>query len=232
MRLRPSGNAGPLSVSLESFAAYQRESAWTWEHLALTRARVVSAAPDFAARIDAEIRAALATERPDDDLLVAVAEMRERMAKEHGTDNPWSIKHVRGGLVDCEFIAQYLQLRHAHEHPDILDTGTATALAKCHDAGLIADDTARDLIDATCLWRRLQGLLRIMLEGRHDPELFPAALRQKLAEAAGVESYETVDALVRETAERIYIHFNEIISNPARAIAAARDAKANGDDRT
>ncbi len=232
MRLRPSGNAGPLSVSLESFAAYQRESAWTWEHLALTRARVVSAAPDFAARIDAEIRAALATERPDDDLLVAVAEMRERMAKEHGTDNPWSIKHVRGGLVDCEFIAQYLQLRHAHEHSDILDTGTATALAKCHDAGLIADDTARDLIDATCLWRRLQGLLRIMLEGRHDPELFPAALRQKLAEAAGVESYETVDALVRETAKRIYIHFNEIISNPARAIAAARDAKANGDDRT
>ena len=229
MRLRPSGNAGPLSVSLESFAAYQRESAWTWEHLALTRARVVCADPDFKTRIEVELRSALATERPADDLLIAVADMRERMAKENGTDNPWSVKHVRGGLVDCEFIAQYLQLRHAHENPEILDTGTSAAFAKLRDAGFLESDVAEDLIDATCLWRRLQGLLRLTLEGSHDPDNFPKPLRQQLADAAGVENYETLDRLVRETAKRTYILFNDIIADPANAVAASRDGQTGGD---
>tara|TARA_R110002110_G_scaffold2756_1_gene13306 strand:- start:50941 stop:53946 length:3006 start_codon:yes stop_codon:yes gene_type:complete len=229
MRLRPSGNAGPLSVSLESFAAYQRESAWTWEHLALTRARVICADPDFATRIKAELRAALTAERPADELLIAVAEMRERMAKENGTDNAWSVKHVRGGLVDCEFIAQYLQLRHAHEKPEILDTGTSAAFVKLRDAGYLEPDIAENLIDATCLWRRLQGLLRLTLEGRHDPEQFPVPLRQQLADAAGVENYETLDRLVRETAEQTYIHFNTIIAGPAQTIAAARAEHSTGE---
>ncbi|MEP4378899.1 MAG: bifunctional [glutamine synthetase] adenylyltransferase/[glutamine synthetase]-adenylyl-L-tyrosine phosphorylase [Alphaproteobacteria bacterium] len=229
MRLRPSGNAGPLSISLESFAAYQRESAWTWEHLALTRARVVCADPDFKKRIEAELHTALAIERPADDLLVAVAEMRERMAKENGTENPWSVKHVRGGLVDCEFIAQYLQLRHAHENPEILDTGTTTAFAKLRDSGFLAPDAAEELIAATSLWRRIQGLLRLTLEGKHDPETFPRALEQQLANAAGVENYETLDALVRETAQRTYIHFNAIIADPAKAIKDMQISQSNGE---
>jgi [glutamine synthetase] adenylyltransferase / [glutamine synthetase]-adenylyl-L-tyrosine phosphorylase len=229
MRLRPSGNAGPLSVSLESFAAYQRESAWTWEHLALTRARVVCAAPEFTTRIEAELRTALATERPADDLLVAVSEMRERMAKENGTDNAWSVKHVRGGLVDCEFIAQYLQLRHAHDKPEILDTGTSAAFAKLRDAGYLETGIAEDLISATSLWRRVQGLLRLTLEGSHDPEKFPAPLQQKLADAAGVENYETLDALVRETAQRTYSHFKAIIAAPASAVTTSGVSQPTGD---
>jgi len=229
MRLRPSGNAGPLSVSLESFAAYQRESAWTWEHLALTRARVVWAGPGFTTRIETELRTALATERPGDDLLIAVSDMRERMAKENGTDNAWSIKHVRGGLVDCEFIAQYLQLRHAHDKPEILDTGTSTAFAKLRDAGYLESGIAKDLIEATCLWRRLQGLLRLTLEGRHDPDNFPRPLQQKLADAAGVDNYEALDRLVRETAERTYIHFKTIIADPAKNISASRSGQSTGD---
>lgn len=229
MRLRPSGNAGPLSVSLESFAAYQRESAWTWEHLALTRARVVCADSEFKTRIEAELLSALATERPADDLLIAVAEMRERMAKENGTDNPWSVKHVRGGLVDCEFIAQYLQLRHAHDSPEILDTGTSAAFAKLRDAGYLDADIAEDLIEATCLWRRLQGLLRLTLEGSHDPKYFPGPLQQKLADAAGVGNYELLDALVRETAGRTYVHYNKIIAEPASALTASRDNQTAGE---
>ena len=155
--------------------------------------------------------------------------MRERMAKENGTDNAWSVKHVRGGLVDCEFIAQYLQLRHAHEKPEILDTGTSAAFVKLRDAGYLDPNIAENLIDATCLWRRLQGLLRLTLEGSHDPEKFPAPLRQKLADAAGVENYETLDRLVRKTAERTYIHFDTIIAGPAQAITASRADRSTGE---
>ncbi len=218
MRLRPSGNAGPLAVSLDSFAAYQRESAWTWEHLALTRARVVAASPEFAQRIEDEIRAAICIERPADALLAAVADMRSRMAAEHATDNPWNVKHVRGGLVDCEFIAQYLQLRHAHAHPDILDTGTVSAYMNMADAGLIERDAADELIAATRLWRRLQGLLRLTIEGDPDPGTFPPPLRRQLGQAAGVDGFEALDVFVHDTASRAHAQFERLIAAPAAEI--------------
>ena len=229
MRLRPSGNAGPLSVSLESFSIYQRESAWTWEHLALTRARVVSSAEDFSNRIQAAIANALATQRSPKDLLVSVSEMRERMAKENGTENPWNVKHVRGGLVDCEFIAQYLQLQHAHEHPDILDTGTVSAFRNLSSAGLVPQNTADQLIEATRLWRRLQGLLRLTMDGPADPENFPPPLKQLLAEAGQKDSFENLESDIQRIAGIAYGHFQNIIETPAATIRAANKTEPKKD---
>ncbi|HEX5778134.1 MAG TPA: bifunctional [glutamine synthetase] adenylyltransferase/[glutamine synthetase]-adenylyl-L-tyrosine phosphorylase, partial [Xanthobacteraceae bacterium] len=113
LRLRPSGRAGPVATSLESFHLYQREEAWTWEHMALTRARVVSAAPDFRARVEREIREVLCAERDPGIVARDVAEMRGAVAEEKGEDDRWDLKYAAGGLVDLEFIAQYLQLVHA-----------------------------------------------------------------------------------------------------------------------
>jgi hypothetical protein len=72
-------------------------------------------------------------------------------------------------------------------------------------------------------------LLRLTLEGSHDPVNFPRPLQQKLADAAGVDNYETLDALVRETAKRTYIHFKTIIADPASAVTASRDGQQTGD---
>ena len=218
MRLRPSGNAGPLSVSLDTFAQYQRESAWTWEHLALTRARIVAAKPEFSKRINAAICEALVVERTSDDLLMAVSEMRHRHADEHSASNVWQVKYLRGGLVDCEFICQYLQLRHAHEHPDILDTGTVTAYKKLAAAGLIDRKMADDLIEATRLWRRLQGLLRITLGNESVPDQFPPPLRATLTAAAGTVDFAALEAKVTETAERVFGYYNQLIEEPAEAL--------------
>lgn len=229
MRLRPSGNAGPLSVSLESFASYQHESAWTWEHLALTRARVVSSTTDFSARINEAIENALATQRSPEDLLISVADMRERMAKENPAENPWNVKHVRGGLVDCEFIAQYLQLRHAHEHPDILDTGTVSAYRKLAAAQLLLQSTADQLIAATRLWRRLQGLLRLTLDGPADPKNFPLPLKQLLAEAGQKDNFESLETDIQEIAGLAHGHFQNIIEAPAAEIRATRDTEPKED---
>jgi len=100
MRLRPSGRAGPLATQIDGFASYQEGEAWTWEHLALTRARVVSASPAFAARIEDTIRTVLV--RPRDAHAVAgdVAEMRRAIAQENGDDNRWDLKYAAGGLID------------------------------------------------------------------------------------------------------------------------------------
>ena len=110
MRLRPSGQQGPVAAQLSTFIEYQANEAWTWEHLALTRARVVAGPPELKARVEAAIHAALTKPRDRAKVAADVHEMRQRIAKEKGTENIWELKQVRGGLVDLEFIAQYLQL--------------------------------------------------------------------------------------------------------------------------
>ena len=117
MRLRPSGRSGPLATQLDGFASYQETEAWTWEHMALTRARVVSASPQFAARVEAVIRAVLCRPRDAESVAGDVVEMRKAIAAEKGDSDRWNLKYVAGGLVDIEFIAQYLQLVHAARTP-------------------------------------------------------------------------------------------------------------------
>jgi len=92
MRLRPSGNAGPIATSLEGFLKYQRENAWTWEHMALTRARVIAAEDGLARRIETAIRDVLTRERDAAKLVADVADMRGRIAREHRSDDQWAIK--------------------------------------------------------------------------------------------------------------------------------------------
>ena len=143
MRLRPSGQQGPVATQLSSFIAYQATEAWTWEHLALTRARVVAGPPTLKVQVDEAICNALL--RPHDAGKVAadVRDMRQRIAKEKGTDNIWDLKQVRGGLVDLEFIAQYLQLVNAARTPEVLDQNTVEAYRRLRDAGVLAPRPCR-----------------------------------------------------------------------------------------
>ncbi|MBM3560984.1 MAG: glutamine-synthetase adenylyltransferase, partial [Alphaproteobacteria bacterium] len=224
MRLRPSGNAGPLAVSLDAFARYQADTAWTWEHLALTRTRIVAASPAFAARIEAAVRTALTRERSGDALLAAVAEMRTRMAAANRAATPWQIKHARGGLVDCEFLAQYLELRHPHDHPEILNPATAEAFRALGRAGLLDAATADELAGATLFWRHLQGLLRLAAEEGRDPAGYPAPLRHMLARAGKAVDFADLEAKVAATAARVTAHWRTIIEAPAAALRAATPA--------
>jgi len=114
-RLRPQGNQGPLAVSLEAFSKYQRESAWTWEHMALTRARVLTGSEDARAQTEAIIRGVLQRERDASALRKAVLEMRGEMAKHKPSRGDVDVKLLRGGLVDVEFITHFLQLRDGAE---------------------------------------------------------------------------------------------------------------------
>jgi glutamate-ammonia-ligase adenylyltransferase len=110
MRLRPSGNSGPLATSLRRFRSYQRDEAWTWEHLALTRARLFIGDADLPQTVDAEITQIMAMPRDRDKIVADVIEMRALMAKERPPRHPFDLKLHEGGLVDLEFIAQTAQL--------------------------------------------------------------------------------------------------------------------------
>jgi glutamate-ammonia-ligase adenylyltransferase len=226
MRLRPSGNAGPLAISLESFTRYQLNDAWTWEHMALTRARVIHGPPELASRLEAAVREVLTRPRDPEKVLRDVAEMRVRIEKEFGTTDIWEVKYVRGGTIDVEFIAQYLMLRHAAEHPEILSSDAGAALRAAARAGVLDGRTADDLCAALSLWRRIQGFLRLTTEGRFSAEKAPAGLRQALIRAAFPESaedpsfdFEALEAKARGIAARAHRHFVTLIEEPAGKLA-------------
>jgi [glutamine synthetase] adenylyltransferase / [glutamine synthetase]-adenylyl-L-tyrosine phosphorylase len=212
LRLRPSGQMGPVATQLSSFLDYQVHEAWTWEHLALTRARVVTGPPEFRSRVEAAIRAALV--RPRDRAKIAddVRAMRQRISAEKGTDNIWDLKQVRGGLVDIEFIAQHLQLVHAAAHPEVLDQSTAAALNKLARAGLLEPGAADVLIPATRLLGDLTQILRLCLEGKFDPGAAPHGLKELLARAGDAPSFAALEQRLRDTLGAVAARFDRLVA--------------------
>jgi glutamate-ammonia-ligase adenylyltransferase len=180
MRLRPSGGKGPVAVSLASFERYHRESAWTWERLALTRARIVAGPPKLSARVAAAIARALRQGDPATILPDTLA-MRARLLRDLPPKGAWDVKLRRGGLLELEFIAQSLQLLHGANRA-IFDPCTRQALHNLASAGILPADEAASLIAADAAWRATQGLLRIAL-GRAIPTDLPAPLTERLSRA-------------------------------------------------
>jgi len=211
MRLRPSGRAGPVATQIEGFTSYQEREAWTWEHMALTRARVVAGPPAFAARIDAVIRSVLC--RPRDARAVAadVVEMRAAIAREKGDANPWDFKYAAGGLIDIEFIAQYLQLVHAAAMPHILDISTARTLEKAARLGLLAAADAAVLRPAVQLFHDLTQILRLCLPGAFDPKTASTGVLGLLARAGDLPDFPALAAYVEETQRQVRECFVRIL---------------------
>ena len=182
MRLRPSGNKGPVAVSLEAFRRYHAHDAWTWERMALTRARVIAGPAALQARIEQAIATAIAgdvsTVRHD------AAAMRSRMLRELPPDGPWDVKPRPGGQIEVEFIAQVLQLLNAERLPDVLSPTTREALRRLAAAGVLPAADAAMLIRADHAWRTVQGMLRITV-GRDAGETLPEASARPLLRAMG-----------------------------------------------
>ena len=216
LRLRPSGTKGPLATNLDGFISYQRDNAWTWEHLALTRARPITGTPALRSRIEAAIREALLRPRDPPRLTADVADMRALMAREHPGKQPWDIKYWRGGLIDIEFAAQYLQLRHAPQHPEMLATNTADALQRAVAAGVLAPADGQALLESLRLWQAIQGLLRLSMGDQVDSAQFPPGLKLALARAAGAVDFPALEANMLEHSARSLAIFEALIPS-ARA---------------
>jgi [glutamine synthetase] adenylyltransferase / [glutamine synthetase]-adenylyl-L-tyrosine phosphorylase len=211
MRLRPSGRSGPIATSFEAFDHYHEKEAWTWEHMALTRARIVSASPDFADRVTRVIQRTLQRQRDLGGVAADVLEMRRAIASEKGDSDRWNIKYVAGGLVDVEFVAQYLQLVYASRVPDILDTSTARVLEKAAKLGVLAAEHAEVLRPAVRLYQDLTQILRLCLAGPFDPASAGPALLALLARAADLPDFATLEAHLTESQRRVREVFDRIL---------------------
>ena len=188
-RLRPQGAQGPLAVNCESFARYQREDAWTWEHMALTRARVLVGSRESREELDAIIGEVLGRERDPDTLREDVLAMRGEMATHKPGRGPLDVKRQRGGLVDLEFLVHYLQLRERTGlSPDL-----GKAIALLADAALVSPD----LVDANALMTRVLVSARLLAPELQPPSDAAAAV---FARTCGADDYS--DLMQRIAAAR------------------------------
>jgi glutamate-ammonia-ligase adenylyltransferase len=189
MRLRPSGNKGPVAVSLAAFERYHGAAgaaeggAWTWERMALTRARVIAGPPKLRARVEAAIRTAIEGAGDPARIRADAAAMRARLLRDLPPAGPWDVKLRPGGQIEVEFIAQSLQLAHAARVPST--PTTRLALARLCGEGVLTEAETTTLTLADRLWRTVQGMLRITY-GRAPTEKLSEAATAALLRAAAL----------------------------------------------
>ena len=213
MRLRPSGNAGPIATTLNGFIAYQNDQAWTWEHMALTRARIIAGPDALAREIDDAVTQILTTERDPEKLKSDVRDMRRRITEAHRPANQWDVKYIDGGLVDVEFINQYLQLNHGHDRGRF-DTGTSAALGALAEAGAVAEDTAQMLVRSGKLWRTILGMLRFASDGALDEDAASEGLKAALVKATAMKDFPALKRQMAETTVEVRAAFIDLIGDP------------------
>lgn len=163
MRLRPDGDAGLIAVSIDGFEKYQSLHAWSWEHQAITRARFVAGDAQIGARFEKVRQDILLQKREPEAFKKEVIAMREKIAEAHPNHSDlFDIKHDRGGMVDIEFITQYLVLCYAHKHPALLNNlGNIALLGIAAQQQLIPFALSDEAISAYRLFRRYQHNLRL-----------------------------------------------------------------------
>lgn len=163
LRLRPNGASGLLVSAVSAFVSYQMHDAWVWEHQALTRARFVAGSRKVGMAFESIRKEVLTMARDKEKLKTEIVSMRRKMLEGH--PNPtllFDIKHDRGGIVDVEFIVQFLVLAHAHDHPELTENiGNIGLLRKMAEIGLIASALGQSVQDAYREYRRLQHRLRL-----------------------------------------------------------------------
>jgi glutamate-ammonia-ligase adenylyltransferase len=211
MRLRPSGNKSPAATQFAGFEAYHGGEAEIWEEMALTRARVVAGDPELAARASASIRAILSRRREPAKVAAAVAQMRALIAKEKGEKNPWDLKLALGGLTDLDFLAQYLVLAHAADHPALLARDTPSVFAAARAAGLLAAPDAAALEEAARLIGDVQLWQRFTVEEAFDPAAVPARVMARIATSVGRPDIKVLRAELDEVRAGVRAIFNRVL---------------------
>jgi glutamate-ammonia-ligase adenylyltransferase len=220
MRLRPSGRQGPVATPLAGFRSYQQEEAWTWEHLALTRARPMTGEADLCAEVEAFRRELLSAPRDRAKVAADWADMRRRLAEAKPAKSPWDVKAGPGGMQDVELMAQAGALLSGSA-----EVRVRVQLAEAQNAGLLDEQDASRLKDCYRLLRKVNQIMRLLT-------LTEAALKDP---GMGAQSFllretgaETIDAL-QQTVERAKEEAAAIIERAVEAIAG--DGAQGADER-
>lgn len=200
MRLRPSGRAGPVAVSLSAFDTYQNQEAWTWEHMALTRLRPVTGDVDLGRTVmNIAADAIISRARTNADTIPAdITDMRERLYREKPGKGLWDLKTAEGGLIDVEFVVQQDMLLSGKR--DAILASTLEAIAH---ASLDAEERCL-LTDGAQLLQALQQVQRVAIGTETRSDAMPAGLRDRLCRAVEAESFQALEVELSAVKTRLH----------------------------
>ncbi|MGQ3278375.1 MAG: bifunctional [glutamine synthetase] adenylyltransferase/[glutamine synthetase]-adenylyl-L-tyrosine phosphorylase, partial [Shinella sp.] len=213
MRLRPSGNKGPVATRITSFAKYQTEEAWTWEHMALTRARVLCGDESLMKEADDIFRAVLRRKREPAKIAKDVAEMRSLIDQEKPPKDVWDLKLIPGGLIDIEFIAQFLALlapaRGVPQPKRAMPTGEALAVL----GGAMMDPNDLETVQkALSLYTEISQIVRLCVDGGFDPKEAPAGLIDLVCRAGDSPDIRALEADLKQRAKAVRKIFQALVA--------------------
>jgi len=213
MRLRPSGNKGPVATRINSFEKYQKEEAWTWEHMALSRARMIAGDAGLIERAESVIAEVLGTARDEKKIAADVREMRALIEQEKPPRDIWDFKLIPGGLIDLEFIAQYLTLIGPARGVTVRTGGLSTAEALKELGGKLMDPNDLDLcLEALTLFTELSQVIRLCIDGPFDPASVPAGLADLVCRAGDCPDLKTLESEVRRLSKAVRKVFSAVVS--------------------
>ncbi|TIO06467.1 MAG: bifunctional [glutamine synthetase] adenylyltransferase/[glutamine synthetase]-adenylyl-L-tyrosine phosphorylase [Mesorhizobium sp.] len=209
LRLRPSGNKGPVATHVDAFKKYQRQDAWTWEHMALSRARAIGGDQALCAEVETEVAAVLALPRDSAKVIAEASEMRAMIEKEKPPHDLWDIKLIPGGLIDLEFIAQVAVIAGKVEAGRRV-TGTAEILSRLSPD--FADTQVRqELCDAYVLYLALTQMTRLCLTGVFERHDVPPGLSDLLLAVTDLPDFGVLEAHLKETSQKVRKDFDLLL---------------------
>jgi glutamate-ammonia-ligase adenylyltransferase len=190
MRLRPSGRAGPVATSIAAFERYHSNDAWTWEHMTLTRLRIVAADQRLGQDV-CDIAQRVIAQGDVEKRTVDILEMRERLHRDKPASGPWDLKMRKGGLVDLEFIIQHALLTAPLSGP--LRPSLSDAVEALAGEGAFTDDEAASLRSCFSFLQSLQQVQRIAVGGDTSAQIISAALADRLCRATGASNFTELE---------------------------------------
>lgn len=211
MRLRPSGRQGPVATKLQSFRDYQANDAETWELMALTRGRCIAGDDTLANDVREVISTAICRSRDSDALRNDVREMRHLIASEKGESDIWDLKLVAGGLIDLEFIAQYLSLLHSNRSPQILDVSVPAVLKNAGAHGFLTPAQSAILYAAHELYTGVMQMLRLTIGEAFDPSNASPGVLRRIAFSARAPDFRAVESELTEKRLQVRAIFKELL---------------------
>ncbi|MFD1746522.1 bifunctional [glutamine synthetase] adenylyltransferase/[glutamine synthetase]-adenylyl-L-tyrosine phosphorylase [Rhizobium helianthi] len=207
LRLRPSGNKGPVATRINAFRKYQEEEAWTWEHMALSRARPICGDESLMSEAQQVMEAILSRPRETAKIAADVAEMRGLIEKEKPPRDLWDLKLLPGGLIDIEFLAQFARLI-APFAPDDAEsqeprlTGTGKALSR-YGQGILTQDELELCLGALRFYTELSQIIRLCVGSEFEPKDAPAGLIERLCVAADAPNLKLVEADIKRLSKSV-----------------------------
>ncbi|RJT33490.1 bifunctional [glutamine synthetase] adenylyltransferase/[glutamine synthetase]-adenylyl-L-tyrosine phosphorylase [Mesorhizobium waimense] len=209
LRLRPSGNKGPVATHVDAFKKYQRQDAWTWEHMALVRARAIGGDTALCAEVEAEVAAVLALPRDAAKVIAEASEMRALIEKEKPPRDLWDIKLIPGGLIDLEFLAQVAVII-GHVEAGRRVTATADILARLAP-DFAGADIRQELCDAYRVYLALTQMIRLCLTGVFERDDVPPGLSDLLLAVTDLPDFGVLEAHLKETSRKVRKDFDLLL---------------------